>query len=81
MRLVDITAESARQKQELLEYWNQDHFVDVTGSNKGLFGKNRAVPFGHRFCCENAVLSILKQKEKVHLYGGDGTEQLYPNWP
>ena len=37
--------------------------------SKGLFGKNGTVPLGDRFCCENDLLSVLKRKEKGHLYG------------
>ena len=37
--------------------------------NEGLFGKNGTVPSGDRFCCEKGLPSVLKQKEKWHLYG------------
>jgi len=36
--------------------------------DKGLFGKNGTVLLGDCFCCGNG-LSILKRKEKCHLYG------------
>jgi len=35
---------------------------------KGLVDKNGTVPLGDRFFCENYLLSILKRKEKGHLY-------------
>jgi len=44
-------------------------------SSSSPFGKNGTVPLVHRFCCENAVLSILKRKGKDHLYGGTETDR------
>ena len=38
---------------------------------KSMFGKKGAAPLGDRFCYEND-LSVLKQKERGHLYGGKG---------
>jgi len=39
------------------------------GKGQSLFGKNGTVALGDRFCCENDLLSVLKRKEKGHLYG------------
>jgi len=45
----------------------------ISNNIKGLFVKNRTIPSGDRFCCESGLLSILKWKEKSHLWCG-GTE-------
>ena len=40
----------------------------VVSQPKGLFGTNGTVPLRGRFRCENNLLSVLKWKEKGHLY-------------